>query len=90
MGLDQYIEGLDKEFYWRKHARLQKFMSKEHAKQNPKDKRNDTDLEHLGFNGDSKNPNVNIEYHTSILPIPTAIIPQLKSFIFLFLIYYKI
>ena len=58
MGLDQYAEGLDKEFYWRKHARLQRFMSKEHAKQNPKDKRNDSDLEHLGFNGDSKNPNV--------------------------------
>ena len=60
MGLDQYAEGLDKEFYWRKHARLQEFMSREHAKQNPKDKRNNTDLEHLGFNGDSKNPNVNI------------------------------
>ena len=60
MGLDQYAEGLDKEFYWRKHARLQEFMSREHAKQNPKDKRNDSDLEHLGFNGDSKNPNVNI------------------------------
>jgi len=60
MGLDQYAEGLDKEFYWRKHARLQEFMSREHAKQNPKDKRNDTNLEHLGFNGDSKNPNVNI------------------------------
>jgi len=58
MGLDQYADGLSKEFYWRKHARLQKFMSKEHAKQNPKDKRNDSDLEHLGFNGDSKNPNV--------------------------------
>ena len=58
MGLDQYAEGLDKEFYWRKHARLQRFMSEEHAKQNPKDKRNDSDLEHLGFNGDSKNPNV--------------------------------
>ena len=60
MGLDQYAEGLDKEFYWRKHARLQRFMSKEHTKQNPKEKRNNSDLEHLGFNGDSKNPNVNI------------------------------
>ena len=60
MGLDQYAEGLDKEFYWRKHARLQEFMSREHAKQNPKEKRNDSDLQHLGFNGDSKNPNVNI------------------------------
>ena len=60
MGLDQYAEGLDKEFYWRKHARLQEFMSKEHTKQNPKEKRNDSDLQHLGFNSDSKNPNVNI------------------------------
>ena len=60
MGLDQYAQGLDRKFYWRKHARLQKFMSKEHAKQNPKDKRNDSDLEHLGFNSDSKNPNVNM------------------------------
>ena len=58
MGLDQYAEGLDKEFYWRKHARLQEFMSREHAKQNPKEKRNNSDLQHLGFNGDSKNPNV--------------------------------
>jgi len=30
MGLDQYAQGLDKEFYWRKHARLQKFMSREY------------------------------------------------------------
>ena len=60
MGLDQYAEGLDKEFYWRKHARLQMFMSREHFEQNPKDKRDDSDLKHLGFNGDSKNPNVNI------------------------------
>ena len=58
MGLDQYADGLSKEFYWRKHARLQEFMSREHTKQNPKEKRNDSDLEHLGFNGDSKNPNV--------------------------------
>ena len=36
MGLDQYAQGLDKEFYWRKHARLQEFMSREHAKQNLK------------------------------------------------------
>ena len=35
MGLDQYAEGLDKEFYWRKHARLQMFMSREHFEQNP-------------------------------------------------------
>ncbi|ANS03665.1 hypothetical protein [uncultured Mediterranean phage uvDeep-CGR2-KM22-C255] len=60
MGLDQYAQGLDKEFYWRKHARLQKFMSREHSEQNPKEKRDDSDLGHLGFNGDSKNPNVNI------------------------------
>jgi hypothetical protein len=60
MGLDQYAEGLDKKFYWRKHARLQMFMSREHFEQNPKDQRNDSDLKHLGFNGDSKNPNVNI------------------------------
>ncbi len=59
MGLDQYAQGLDREFYWRKHARLQKFMSKEHAKQYPKFK-SKSDLDHLGFNGDSKNPNVNI------------------------------
>jgi len=58
MGLDQYADGLSKEFYWRKHARLQEFMSREHTKQNPKEKRNDSDLEHLGFNSDSKNPNV--------------------------------
>ena len=60
MGLDQYAQGLDKEFYWRKHARLQKFMSREHFEQNPKEKRDNSDLDHLGFNGDSKNPNVNI------------------------------
>ena len=60
MGLDQYAEGLNKEFYWRKHARLQEFMSREHAKQNPKEKKNGSNLEHLGFNSDSKNPNVNI------------------------------
>ncbi len=27
MGLDQYADGLNKEFYWRKHARLQVFMA---------------------------------------------------------------
>ncbi len=50
MGLDQYAQGLDREFYWRKHARLQKFMSKEYAKQYPKFK-SKSDLDHLGFNG---------------------------------------
>ena len=57
MGLDQYAgfrseDGTIKEdeFYWRKHARLQKFMSKEFDKQNPTVKRNH-DLSHLGFNG---------------------------------------
>ena len=50
MGLDQYAQGLDREFYWRKHARLQEFMSKEHNKQYPKFK-SESDLGHLGFNG---------------------------------------
>ena len=56
MGLDQYAgfrseDGTIKEdeFYWRKHARLQRFMSKEFDKQNPTVKR-DNDLSHLGFN----------------------------------------
>ena len=40
MGLDQYAGFRDsngkvhEEFYWRKHARLQKFMSKQFDKQN--------------------------------------------------------
>ena len=56
MGLDQYAgfrdsEGqVQEEFYWRKHARLQKFMSKEFNEQN-KDKKRNNDLAHLGFNG---------------------------------------
>ena len=50
MGLDQYAQGLDRKFYWRKHARLQAFMSKEHNKQYPKFK-SESDLGHLGFNG---------------------------------------
>ena len=58
MGLDQYSYIRGKEFYWRKHARLQKFMSKEYEKQNPDNK--DKGSYNLGFNGDSKNPNVNI------------------------------
>jgi len=65
MGLDQYAgfrdeEGnVKEEFYWRKHARLQQFMSKEFNEQNKKhgdhspDKKNNAanDLQHLGFNG---------------------------------------
>ena len=59
MGLDQYagfrdINGkVHEEFYWRKHARLQKFMSKQFDKQNgDKFDKNNTvdDLQHLGFN----------------------------------------
>ena len=37
MGLDQYADGLNKEFYWRKHSRLQVFMAREYDKQNPKE-----------------------------------------------------
>ena len=60
MGLDQYAGFRDskgevhEEFYWRKHARLQKFMSKQFDKQNEgKFDKNNTvdDLQHLGFNG---------------------------------------
>ena len=57
MGLDQYAQLRNKEgridvqedFYWRKHARLQQFMSAMYAKQNPKES-NDNDMG-LGFNG---------------------------------------
>jgi hypothetical protein len=70
MGLDQYAHlrgkepswGLDDkiqdDFYWRKHARLQVFMSRMYDKQNPKaqeirEKNAESGgLEHLGFNGD--------------------------------------
>ena len=58
MGLDQYAGFRDEngqvkeEFYWRKHARLQKFMSKEFNEQNKEQKHNTmSDLQHLGFNG---------------------------------------
>ena len=54
MGLDQYADGLNKEFYWRKHARLQVFMAREYDKQNPKEEKaskNEGRLDHLGFNG---------------------------------------
>ena len=59
MGLDQYAGFRDndgnvkEEFYWRKHARLQQFMSKEFREQNKTKKENNSmdDLQHLGFNG---------------------------------------
>ena len=59
MGLDQYAgfrdeEGqVKEEFYWRKHARLQKFMAKEFDTQHNKILKHDAhkDLQHLGFNG---------------------------------------
>jgi len=65
MGLDQYAGFRDsngeihEEFYWRKHARLQQFMSKMFNEQNKQngdhspDKKHNTinDLQHLGFNG---------------------------------------
>ena len=54
MGLDQYAEGLNKEFYWRKHARLQVFMAREYDKQNPREikaREKEENLAHLGFNG---------------------------------------
>ena len=53
MGLDQYAADGLKEFYWRKHARLQVFMAREYNKQNPKENKfTDRDsLDHLGFNG---------------------------------------
>ena len=57
MGLDQYAGLRDskgevhEKFYWRKHARLQVFMSKQFNKQK-KDQDHNThdDLQHLGFN----------------------------------------
>ena len=64
MGLDQYAGFRDskgevhKEFYWRKHARLQVFFAKQFRKQKEKELstlkyKNNTmeDLQHLGFNG---------------------------------------
>ena len=54
MGLDQYADGLNKEFYWRKHARLQVFMAREYYKQNPREikaREKEENLAHLGFNG---------------------------------------
>ncbi len=58
MGLDQYAGFRDsngqvhEKFYWRKHARLQVFMSRQFDKQKKEDKHNThDDLQHLGFNG---------------------------------------
>ena len=63
MGLDQYAGFRDsngkvhEEFYWRKHARLQKFMSKQFDKQKPltnhegQSHNTSDNLQHLGFNG---------------------------------------
>jgi hypothetical protein len=59
MGLDQYAgfrdeEGkVKEEFYWRKHARLQKFMAVQFREQNKTKEENNSidDLQHLGFNG---------------------------------------
>jgi len=59
MGLDQYAgfrdeEGkVKEEFYWRKHARLQKFMAIQFREQNKTKEENNSidDLQHLGFNG---------------------------------------
>ena len=57
MGLDQYagfrdLEGnVQEKFYWRKHARLQNFMSKKFNEQNKNLKHKvDEHLQHLGFN----------------------------------------
>ena len=58
MGLDQYAgfrdsEGnVKEEFYWRKHARLQQFMSVAFDYQNKNKKvEHNSQLQHLGFNG---------------------------------------
>ena len=57
MGLDQYAGLRDsngevhEEFYWRKHARLQQFFSKEFEKQKSERDHNSSDgLHHGGFN----------------------------------------
>ena len=41
-------------FQWRKHARLQVFMAREYAKQNPKENTDNhsCNIDGLGFNGD--------------------------------------
>ena len=63
MGLDQYAGLRDskgevhEKFYWRKHARLQVFMSRQFNKQKPlthhegQSHNTHDDLQHLGFNG---------------------------------------
>ena len=58
MGLDQYAGLRDskgevhEKFYWRKHARLQVFMSRQFNKQKKEQEHNThDDLQHLGFNG---------------------------------------
>ena len=58
MGLDQYAGLRDskgevhEKFYWRKHARLQVFMSRQFDKQKKNQEHNTHgDLQHLGFNG---------------------------------------
>ena len=58
MGLDQYAGLRDskgevhEKFYWRKHARLQVFMSRQFEKQKqPRSHNTHNDLQHLGFNG---------------------------------------
>ena len=45
----------EKVFVWRKHARLQEFMARKWAEQNPAEKI-DGHLAHLGFNGDQEAP----------------------------------
>lgn len=58
MGLDQYAgyrnskgNVIEDKFYWRKHARLQEFMSKEFDKQHEEKQKHNSNLQHLGFNG---------------------------------------
>ena len=50
---DKY-EPMQDGFVWRKHARLQQFMAKEYAKQNPKEDTNEHsgNIDGLGFNGE--------------------------------------
>ena len=45
------------QFIWRKHARLQVFMDKQHKQQN-KERKLESDLRHLGFNSDTDTPYV--------------------------------
>ena len=45
------------QFYWRKHARLQVFMDKQHKQQN-ENRKLEGDLQSLGFNGDTDIPYV--------------------------------